>query len=102
MRRKPTPTEIIVFCREVQELCDRYGCDCYFVNYNSSEPLGEKLPLDKVRTLRSSDLKIGLIRIIFSDLGRHWTIWANCIHEFSENLDNEFMVRVLDFTFDVL
>lgn len=98
MQEKPTPTEIIQFCRDIKELCERYGCHGYFKSYNGTS-WGETLSLDQVRTLRSIDLRGGAIRVQFSRESESWCIWASYIHMFSENLEEEFLAAMLERSF---
>lgn len=99
MGRKHTPTEIIQFCCKIQELCNLYGCYCYFKSYDGT-PGGRTLSLDQVRVLRSSDLRGGIIHVKFSGESESWGIWVSHIHMFSENLEEEFLSAMLERTFN--
>lgn len=96
--KKPPITAILRFCRDLEALCDRYGCDSCYVAYGR-RPGGEKVPLREVKNLPAANIHFGMLCVNFTDSSETWRILPSEIARIHNDLEAVFLSELMARTF---
>ena len=97
--KKPRITDVIRFCRDLEALCDRYGCDSCYVAYGR-RPGGEKVPLREVKNLPAANIHFGMLCVNFTDSSETWKILPREIAKIHNDLEVVFLSELMARTFN--
>lgn len=97
--KKPRINDVIRFCRDLEALCDRYGCDSCYVAYGR-RPGGEKVPLHEVKNLPAVNIHFGMLCVNFTDSSKTWKILPTEIERLRDDLETVFLAELMARTFD--
>lgn len=96
--KKPRITDVIRFCRDLEALCDRYGCESFYVAYGR-RPGGEKVPLLEVKNLPAANIHFGMLCVNFTDSNETWKILPSEIAKIHNDLEAVFLSELMARTF---
>ena len=97
--KKPRITDVIRFCRDLEALCDRYGCDSCYVAYGR-RPGGEKVPLHEVKNLPAVNIHFGMLCVNFTASSETWKILPEEIAGLHSDLETVFLSELMSRTFN--
>lgn len=97
--KRPRIADVIRFCRDLEALCDRYGCESCYVAYGR-RPGGEKVPLREVKNLPAANIYFGMLCVNFTDSSETWKILPEEIAKIHNDLEAVFLSELMARTFN--
>ena len=97
--KNPRITDVLRFCRDLEGLCDRYGCDSCYVAYGR-RPGGEKVTLREVKNLPAANIHFGMLCVNFTASSETWKILPTDIGAIHSDLESVFLAELMARTFD--
>lgn len=96
--KKPRIADVIRFCRDLEALCDRYGCDSCYVACGLV-PGGERVPLREVKNLPAANIHFGMLCVNFTSSSETWKILPSEIARIHNDLEAVFLSELMARTF---